>query len=130
MSLDAAILVLLASAALWGSAWAYVRKREKEWRERQEELAHRIEALSTHVQRALLERDMHADRAVRQLQSDVKLMQTQFRSTGPKESQEPVELAIELARLGEAPEMVASKTGLPSDIIDFITSMHQRRARH
>jgi len=130
MSLDAAILVLLASAALWASAWAYVRKREKEWRERQEDLAQRIEALGLHVQRALLERDMQSDRAVRQLQSDLKLMQTQVRAAPKEAGQEPVELAIELARRGEAPEMVASKTGLPSDIIDFITSMHQRRVRH
>ena len=129
MSLDAAILVLLASVALWASAWAYVRKREKEWRQRQEDLALRIEALGAHVQRALLERDMQSERAVRQLQSDVKLMQTQIRAT-PKEGQEPVDLAIELARRGESPEIVASKTGLPSDIIDFITSMHQRGARH
>ncbi len=130
MSLDATILVLLASVALWVSAWLYVRKREQEWRERQEDLARRIEALGAHVQRALLERDMNSERAVRQLQSDLKMVQTQVRSSAPKEGQEGVELAIELARRGEAPEVVASKTGLPSDIIDFITSMHQRRVRH
>ena len=129
MSLDAAILVLIASGALWASAWAYVRKREKEWRERQEDLARRIEAVGAHVQRVLLERDMQSERSLRQLQSDLKLVQTQMRVPA-KDSQEPVEMAIEMARRGEAPEMVASKTGLPSDIIDFITNMHQRRVRH
>ena len=129
MSLDAAILVLIASAALWASAWAYVRKREKEWRERQEDLAHRIEAVGTHVQRALLERDMQSERSLRQLQSDLKLLQKQMR-VSVKDGQEPVEMAIQMARRGEAPDMVASKTGLPSDIIDFITNIHQRRVRH
>lgn len=129
MSLDAAILVLIASGALWASSWAYVRKREKEWRERQEDLAHRIEAVGTHVQRALLERDMQSERSLRQLQSDLKLLQKQMR-VSVKDGQEPVEMAIQMARRGEAPDMVASKTGLPSDIIDFITNIHQRRVRH
>lgn len=129
MGIDAAFIVLLASVSLWVSAWLYVRRRENEWRKRQEDLALRIEALGTQVTRALLEREMQSDRVVRQMQSDLKLLQTQNRQPS-RETQEPVEMAIELARRGEAPEAVATKTGLPSDIIDFITSMHSRRIRH
>ncbi|NDA48393.1 MAG: hypothetical protein EBY21_14195 [Alphaproteobacteria bacterium] len=59
----------------------------------------------------------------------MKMLDLQMKAGPSREAPEAVELAIQLTRAGEAREVVASRTGLPADIIDFITTMHGARPK-
>ena len=75
------------------------------------------------------EREVTLEHEVRQIQSDMKMIDLQLRAGPSREAPEAVELAIQLARAGESREVVASRTGLAPDIVDFITAMHASRSK-
>ena len=75
------------------------------------------------------EREVTLEHEVRQMQSDMKMLDLQLRSGPSRDAPEAVELAIQLARAGESREVVASRTGLAPDIVDFITEMHSSRPK-
>ena len=55
--------------------------------------------------------------------------QGSLKRVSSREAPESVALAIQLTRAGEPRGVVASRTGLPSDIVDFITTMHSARPK-
>jgi len=57
------------------------------------------------------------------------MLDLQLRAGPSREAPEAVELAIQLARAGESREVVANRTGLSPDIVDFITEMHAARPK-
>ena len=114
----------------------YIRLKESAWQARHDELSARINLLvleeSRHrrnMSEVLDEREVTLEHEVRQIQSDMKMIDLQLRSGQSREAPEAVELAIQLARAGEPREVVASRTGLAPDIVDFITAMHASRSR-
>jgi hypothetical protein len=136
MSFYLALASMILSAAVCVVGFLYIRSRERSWIARQDELSARINLLvleeSRHrrsVSDVLGEREVTLEHEVRQIQSDMKMMDLQLRAGPSREAPEAVELAIQLARAGEPREVVAGRTGLPPDIIDFITEMHSPRSK-
>ncbi len=136
MSFYLALASMMLSAAVFVCGLFYIRKREEAWLARHNELSTRINLLvleeSRHrrsVSDVIGEREVTLEHEVRQMQSDMKMMDIQLRAGPSREAPEAVELAIQLARSGEPPEVVAGRTGLPPDIVDFITEMHASRPK-
>jgi len=136
MNVDLSIVSLLVSAAIFVCGIFYFRSREKLWKSRHDELAARFDLLVVEESRhrrqmadLLGQRDVTFENEVRQIQTDVKMLDLQMKAGPSREAPESVELAIQLTRAGEAREVVASRTGLPSDILDFITTMHAARSK-
>lgn len=127
--------MVLSVAALVGGFF-YIRIKEGAWQARHDELSARINLLvleeSRHrrsMSEVLDEREVTLEHEVRQMQSDMKMIDLQLRAGPSREAPEAVELAIQLARAGEPREVVASRTGLAPDIVDFITAMHSSRSK-
>jgi hypothetical protein len=136
MSLYLALASIFMSAAFFVSGYLYIRGRERAWLARHDELSARINLLvleeSRHrrsVSDVLGEREVSLEHEVRQMQSDMKMLDLQLRAGPSREAPEAVELAIQLARAGESREVVANRTGLSPDIVDFITEMHAARPK-
>jgi hypothetical protein len=131
-----ALASLIISLAGCAGGFFYIRVKESAWQARHDELSARINLLvleeSRHrrsVSEVLDEREVTLEHEVRQMQSDMKMLDLQLRSGPSREAPEAVELAIQLARAGEPREVVASRTGLAPDIVDFITAMHSSRSK-
>jgi len=131
-----ALASLIISLAGCAGGFFYIRIKESAWQARHDELSARINLLvleeSRHrrsVSEVLDEREVTLEHEVRQMQSDMKMLDLQLRSGPSREAPEAVELAIQLARAGEPREVVASRTGLAPDIVDFITAMHSSRSK-
>jgi hypothetical protein len=136
MNLDLSIVSLLVSAAICTCGFFYIRSRERLWKSRHDELAARFDLLVVEESRhrrqmadLLGQRDVNFENEVRQIQTDVKMLDLQMKAGPSREAPESVELAIQLTRSGEPRDVVASRTGLPSDILDFITTMHSARSK-
>jgi hypothetical protein len=136
MNIDLSVVSLLVSAAICICGIFYIRSRENLWKARHEELAARFDLLVVEESRhrrqmadLLGQRDVNFENEVRQIQTDVKMLDLQMKAGPSREAPEAVELAIQLTRSGEPREVVASRTGLPSDILDFITTMHSSRSK-
>ena len=131
----ALVSVVLSIAACVGGFF-YIRVKEAAWQARHDELSARLNLLvleeSRHrrsMSEVLDEREVTLEHEVRQMQSDMKMLDLQLRSGPSRDAPEAVELAIQLARAGEPREVVASRTGLAPDIVDFITAMHASRSK-
>jgi hypothetical protein len=131
-----AVASLIISLAGCAGGFFYIRIKESAWQARHDELSARINLLvleeSRHrrsMSEVLDEREVTLEHEVRQMQSDMKMLDLQLRSGPSREAPEAVELAIQLARAGEPREVVASRTGLAPDIVDFITAMHSSRSK-
>jgi len=131
-----ALASMILSAAVCVGGYFHIKNRELAWKARHDELSARINLLvleeSRHrrnVSEVLDEREVTLEHEVRQMQSDMKMLDLQLRSGPSRDAPEAVELAIQLARAGEPREVVASRTGLAPDIIDFITEMHSSRSK-
>ena len=131
-----AVASMILSAAVCVGGFLYLKVREEAWQTRHDELSARINLLvieeSRHrrsMSEVLDEREVTLEHEVRQMQSDMKMLDLQLRSGPSREAPEAVELAIQLARAGEPREVVASRTGLAPDIVDFITEMHASRSK-
>lgn len=136
MSFYLALASVILSCAFCVGGVLYIRVLERAWRSRHDELSARINVLvleeSRHrrnVSDVLGEREVSLEHEVRQMQSDMKMLDLQLRAGPSRDAPESVELAIQLARAGETREVVASRTGLPSDIVDYITAMHASRPK-
>lgn len=136
MNFDLAFASLIFSAATCLCGFFYFRSREKVWRGRHDELSARFDLLVVEESRhrrqmadLLGQRDVNFENEVRQIQTDMKMLDLQMKSGPSREAPESVELAIQLTRAGEPRDVVASRTGLPSDIVDFITTMHSARPK-
>lgn len=131
-----ALASMILSVALTFGGYLYVKKWERAWKARHDELSARINLLvleeSRHrrsVSEVLDEREVTLEHEVRQMQSDMKMLDLQLRSGPSRDAPEAVELAIQMARSGEPRDVVASRTGLAPDIVDFITEMHSSRSK-
>lgn len=131
-----ALASIVLSVACCVGGFFYIRIKESAWQARHDELSARINLLvleeSRHrrsMSEVLDEREGTLENEVRQMQSDMKLLDLQLRAGPTREAPEAVELAIQLARAGEPREVVASRTGLAPDIVDFITAMHASRSK-
>ncbi len=127
---------MFVSVAVCVGGFLYIRIKENAWQARHDELSARINLLvleeSRHrrsMSEVLDEREVTLEHEVRQMQSDMKMLDLQLRAGPSREAPEAVELAIQLARAGEPREVVASRTGLAPDIVDFITAMHASRSK-
>ena len=136
MSFYLALASMVLSSAACVCGFLYIRSLERAWQARHDELSARINLLvleeSRHrrsVSDVLGEREVSLEHEVRQMQSDMKMLDLQLRAGPSREAPESVELAIQLARSGESREVVASRTGLPPDIVDYITEMHAARSK-
>ncbi len=131
-----ALASMFVSVAVCVGGFLYIRIKENAWQARHDELSARINLLvleeSRHrrsMSEVLDEREVTLEHEVRQMQSDMKMLDLQLRAGPSREAPEAVELAIQLARAGEPREVVASRTGLAPDIVDFITAMHASRSK-
>ena len=136
MTFDLSLASIIFSAAMCICGLFYFRSRESVWRSRHDELAARFDLLVVEESRhrrqiadLLGQRDVNFENEVRQIQTDMKMLDLQMKAGPSREAPESVELAIQLTRSGEPREIVASRSGLPSDIIDFITTMHSARPK-
>ena len=136
MTFDLSLASIIFSAAMSICGFFYFRSRETIWRNRHEELASRFDLLVVEESRhrrqiadLLGQRDVNFENEVRQIQTDMKMLDLQMKAGPSREAPESVELAIQLTRSGEPRDIVASRSGLPSDIIDFITTMHSARPK-
>ena len=136
MTFDLALASIIFSAAVCICGFLYFRSRESVWRSRHDELAARFDLLVVEESRhrrqiadLLGQRDVNFENEVRQIQTDMKMLDLQMTAGPSREAPESVELAIQLTRSGEPRDIVASRSGLPSDIIDFITTMHSARPK-
>ena len=131
-----ALASMILSVVCCIGGYLFIKNRELAWKARHDELSARINLLvleeSRHrrsVSEVLDEREVTLEHEVRQMQSDMKMLDLQLRSGPSRDAPEAVELAIQLARAGESREVVASRTGLAPDIVDFITEMHSSRPK-
>ena len=136
MTFDLAVVSIIFTAAVSICGFFYFRSREKVWRLRLEELAARFDLLVVEESRhrrqmadLLGQRDVNFENEVRQIQTDMKMLDLQMKAGPSREAPESVELAIQLTRAGEPRDVVAGRTGLPADIVDFITTMHSARSK-
>ena len=136
MTFDLSLASIIFSAAMSICGFFYFRSRETVWRNRHEELVARFDLLVVEESRhrrqiadLLGQRDVNFENEVRQIQTDMKMLDLQMKAGPSREAPESVELAIQLTRSGEPRDVVASRSGLPSDIVDFITTMHSARPK-
>jgi len=136
MTFDLSLASIIFSATLCICSVLYFKIRESAWKARHEELTARFDLLVVEESRhrrqmadLLGQRDVNFENEVRQIQTDMKMLDLQMKSGPSREAPEAVELAIQLTRAGEPREVVASRTGLPADIVDFITTMHAARPK-
>jgi hypothetical protein len=136
MNLDLSLASIIFSSVICIGGFLYFRVRESAWKARHDELAARFDLLVVEESRhrrqmadLLGQRDVNFENEVRQIQTDMKMLDLQMKAGPSREAPESVELAIQLTRAGESREVVASRTGLPSDIVDFITTMHAARPK-
>ena len=136
MSFYLSLASIILSCAFCVCGVLYIRVLERSWRARHDELSARINVLVLEesrnrrsVSEVLGEREVSLEHEVRQMQSDMKMLDLQLRAGPSRDAPESVELAIQLARSGESRDVVASRTGLPPDIVDYITAMHAARPK-
>ena len=136
MTFDLSMASIIFSAIICICGVFYFRLRENVWKARHDELTARFDLLVVEESRhrrqmadLLGQRDVNFENEVRQIQTDMKMLDLQMKSGPSREAPESVELAIQLTRSGEPREVVASRTGLPADIVDFITTMHAARPK-
>lgn len=136
MTFDLSLASIIFSATLSICSVLYFKIRESAWKARHDELTARFDLLVVEESRhrrqmadLLGQRDVNFENEVRQIQTDMKMLDLQMKSGPSREAPEAVELAIQLTRAGEPREVVASRTGLPADIVDFITTMHAARPK-
>jgi len=136
MTFDLSLASIIFSATLCICSVLYFKIRESAWKARHDELTARFDLLVVEESRhrrqmadLLGQRDVNFENEVRQIQTDMKMLDLQMKSGPSREAPEAVELAIQLTRAGEPRVVVASRTGLPADIVDFITTMHAARPK-
>jgi len=136
MTFDLSLASIIFSAILCICSVLYFKIRESAWKARHDELTARFDLLVVEESRhrrqmadLLGQRDVNFENEVRQIQTDMKMLDLQMKSGPSREAPEAVELAIQLTRAGEPRVVVASRTGLPADIVDFITTMHAARPK-
>jgi len=102
-----ALASMILSAACCVAGYLYTKRLEHAWKTRHDELSARINLLvleeSRHrrsVSEVLDEREVTLEHEVRQMQSDMKMLDLQLRSGPSRDAPEAVELAIQLARSG------------------------------
>jgi hypothetical protein len=74
------------------------------------------------------ERLAQTELALSQLRSDLKMMSLQQRSGALREASEMVEMAINLSKAGESPDVICERTGLSKDIVESIAILHTGRS--